>query len=159
MKLIFLDIDGVLNTERFCKIQVKQKLADFYTARFNFDPICMKNLKKLVDITNAYIIISSSWRINEDSEDYMHLIANMKLYKIYDRVISSTPIINGGTRADEILSWLQGTEGISSYVIIDDEASAVNDSNSGRLALCSEYNGFTSDIMEKAVNILNMEER
>ncbi len=49
MKVIFLDIDGVLKD-------------DHYDAEFQDE--CFERLKRIVDATSAIIILTSSWRIN-----------------------------------------------------------------------------------------------
>ena len=55
INVIFLDIDGVLNTPRFQMIQVKNCECDLYESQFNFDPICMNNLKRFLLLTCLYI--------------------------------------------------------------------------------------------------------
>lgn len=62
-RYIFLDIDGVLNTERHAKYQVEQ-LGISWTIDQYFDPISMRLLAEIVNKTNAYLIISSTWRTN-----------------------------------------------------------------------------------------------
>lgn len=54
MKLIFLDIDGVLNYEGY------ERLTRSGT-RF-VDPILIKRLKKIIDCTGAKVVLSSTWR-------------------------------------------------------------------------------------------------
>lgn len=154
MNIIFLDIDGVLNTERFIKYQIEHHECDSYEADFNFDPICMKNLKELIDKTNSYIVISSSWRtsvklINEISN-------NLKLYNINDRFFSSTPILNNKTRGEEIKYWLDCFSDITiNYVILDDENDV--DNLADKLVLCDQYYGFTKKELNKALEILGGE--
>lgn len=49
MKVIFLDIDGVLNTDRYLKILKKQNGGvSYYGMEFNFDPRAMRNLKEII---------------------------------------------------------------------------------------------------------------
>jgi len=54
MKIIFLDIDGVLN--------VIPQGRDKYGMIFH--PEFVENLKYIIEQTNAKIVISSSWRID-----------------------------------------------------------------------------------------------
>ena len=60
--LIFLDFDGVLNTENhFAKMTVEGvPTRDYYGPKF--DPKAVANLQKIIDATDAWIIVSSSWR-------------------------------------------------------------------------------------------------
>jgi hypothetical protein len=61
-KYIFLDFDGVLNTEYYQNLLCYQGLAiqDEYGALF--DPEATKQLKRIIDDTQAKIIIESSWK-------------------------------------------------------------------------------------------------
>ena len=53
MKIIFLDVDGVLN----CKSS-KSRCGGF----LGIDDSKVKLLKEIIDITGAKIVLSSSWR-------------------------------------------------------------------------------------------------
>ena len=57
MNAIFLDIDGVLQSPRYC-IAINQ--GGFYSA---FEPAAMGLLRNLVIEYKATIVVSSSWRI------------------------------------------------------------------------------------------------
>ena len=61
-KYIFLDFDGVLNTEYYQNLLSYQGLTiqDEYGALF--DPEATKQLKRIIDDTQAKIIIESSWK-------------------------------------------------------------------------------------------------
>lgn len=67
MKVIFLDIDGVLNHEEwYSKPEViamsKQPGFKGTEKEYHFDPDAWKWVKKLLDETGAKLVISSSWR-------------------------------------------------------------------------------------------------
>ena len=57
-KVIFLDIDGVLNTSRWHNQVESSKLQDEYG--YLFDPVAVANLAKIIEETGADIVISSS---------------------------------------------------------------------------------------------------
>ena len=60
MKIIFLDIDGVLCTAKsvgLLKTNIDGRLAK------QFDPDCVVRLNHITDATGAQIVISSSWRL------------------------------------------------------------------------------------------------
>lgn len=59
-KIIFLDIDGVLNTGWWYSQMDKNTSKDKYG--YAFDPNSVANLKKILDETGADIAISSSWK-------------------------------------------------------------------------------------------------
>lgn len=57
MKIIFLDIDGVLNSEVYYRIVDRSK-KDWS----RFDPKAVELIKKLLNEFSAKIVISSTWR-------------------------------------------------------------------------------------------------
>ena len=125
MRIIFLDVDGVLNTA-----STKERIPGIpYTG---IDPKRVENLKALVDqsseIDETVIVLSSSWRAgvdrygNQIPGHYTYLrecLAEQGL-SIYDE----TPFVDGGRkRGAEIRSWLYDHKdlGITGIVILDDE--------------------------------------
>lgn len=62
-KIIFLDIDGVLNTERQHDRCVNEGITPVDGFGYAFDPIAVANLKRIVEETGADIVISSSWKL------------------------------------------------------------------------------------------------
>lgn len=108
MKVIFLDIDGVLN--------VHMQKHDEYGAVFH--PQFVENLKTIIDKTGAKIVISSSWR--HDGLDRMK--AMWKDRNLPGEVIDITPYFNHySIRGLEIDKWNQEYKP-ENYVIIDDDS-------------------------------------
>lgn len=114
-KIIFLDIDGVLN--------VIPQGYDKYGAIFHnhFE----ENLRILINKTDAKIVISSTWRMSG-----LEVMQNMwKERKLAGEVIDITPCdrwmedyeIEGRDRGYEIQHWLDRNP-VKSYVIIDDDS-------------------------------------
>lgn len=66
MNLIFLDIDGVLNSHRKLKEVYNRTKKPHSLYNYPFDEICLSNLKLLVETTNSKIVITSSWRKDEE---------------------------------------------------------------------------------------------
>ena len=61
MKVIFLDIDGVLNTsEIFIEQSKNYKQKGIYNVEI--DEFRVEYLKQIIEKTNAKIVLSSSWR-------------------------------------------------------------------------------------------------
>lgn len=107
MKVIFLDVDGVLNHTN-SKSKVEDEKA--------------KLIKQIVDETNAKIVLSSDWRyyLNTDDEDVDLLIRMLSKYGM--EIMSSTPITKHGYRVAEIYQWIKEWQGepIEKFVILDD---------------------------------------
>ena len=116
-RIIFLDIDGVLNSVKYDRERTDKE--------GNIDETRMVLLKELVDSTNAEIVLSSSWRKHwsiDDSEcDNIGRELNSTFDK-YGMIISDkTPVLSALDRSVEIQTWLEKHLcEIQSFVIIDD---------------------------------------
>ena len=97
MKLIFLDIDGVLNS------QASEKRSPALS-RFNDnpDPTHIKWLNLIIQKTGAKIVISSTWRKSCGSLGIWRL---MDLQGFKGEIIGSTPD-TGDIRGEEIRCWM-----------------------------------------------------
>jgi len=117
MKVIFLDIDGVLNTKNTFK-----KRKDIYNEsgviipRIDFYRV--KFLKQIVDKTDAKIVISSTWRKYDNDMKELKEVFSLFDLEVYD----VTCIDISGKKGIEINDWLNKNE-VDSFVIIDDETS------------------------------------
>lgn len=74
MKVIFLDIDGVLATNKEfamnrTKFQTKHPEALEIRIPYPFNSGCVKILNEILEITNAIIVLSSDWRFHWDLKD------------------------------------------------------------------------------------------
>lgn len=162
INVIFLDIDGVLNTPRFQMIQINNFECDAYESQFNFDPICMKNLKELINKTDAYIVISSTWRYDSDPRYMSEIVNNLKLYGITDRIIGVTPDLSQQynsrlIRGHEIQQWIQDNKNkyiIDKFVIIDDDNDMFDLID--HLAECDYQYGFVDEVKEIALKIMEV---
>lgn len=123
MKVIFLDIDGVLNYEGYGRVTSTG-------ARF-VDPVLIKKLKKIIDCTGAKVVLSSTWRKGiydmregkndtTDARDVSELITELKKYGV--EIFAVTPMLGMVLRGDEIRAFLSEWRGeeIDKFVIIDD---------------------------------------
>ncbi len=175
MKVIFLDIDGVINV-------ISQGYDEYGSC---FHPHLVDNLKKIIDETGAKIVISSSWR-----KSGLKIMQEMWAFrKLPGEVIDVTPSLylqKGGSivfwndklsehptpkiygysvpRGCEIEYWLKGQDNVASYVIIDDDSDMLLSqlNNFVKTADNSDHEdcidigyGLTLKCSEKAINILN----
>ena len=151
--IIFLDIDGVLNTWRFQDYQVKHHECDDWDAQFNFDPICMKNLKELVEKTNSKIVVSSSWKKSDNGMKDIEL--NLRLYGLAKVLLGHTIRHPKDLRCFEISEWwYRNKDKYNQFIILDDEKHMR--CLSGRLIVCDENNGFTKETLSEALNKLGV---
>lgn len=109
MKILFLDIDGVLNSQQF--------LQEGGYCGLILDPSRMILLKEILDATNAKIVLTSSWREHWEDPIGTYLRKEFGKYdmEIYDR----TPILRL-SREVEIRTWLASQEDIETFVVLDD---------------------------------------
>jgi hypothetical protein len=121
MKVIFLDIDGVMITRNSVKYQYLHHPED---ENIRFSRRAVKNLNFLINETGAKIVISSTWRLLYTIEE---LDGKFKEQGIKGEIISATSIAQFSTEEDtprgqKIAEWLALNPGTQSYVIIDDDA-------------------------------------
>jgi hypothetical protein len=129
MNIIFLDIDETLNCISN-SIRCKQLGLAPYSFQ-GFNPISIGLLQELVSLSNAKIVLSSTWRLHyqSDEECISEFKNNMKEHYSWD----DFPIIGRtcghfkknitdkkwSIRGDEIKVWLDNNNW-TNYVIIDD---------------------------------------
>lgn len=110
MKVIFLDIDGVLNSDEY--IHKARKLG-FKGIEEEIDIEKVELLKKAVEETGARVVLSSSWRLTNNLSKVRDLFARYGIY------LDITPFIDN-KRGIEIKKWLQDNQGVEDFVILDD---------------------------------------
>ena len=159
-KIIFLDIDGVLNP----KWWDSDKQSDNYGCLF--DAKAVANLSKIVEETEAEIVISSSWKDMGLVElQNMWRERNMpgKIVDITPDYMSDEILLNPDlselnylyNRGCEIEGWLaQHRDDVSNYVIIDDMDDILPEQQSHFVQTDPEV-GITNDDVEKVVRLLN----
>lgn len=123
MKVIFLDIDGVLVTRNSIKYQYLN-FPDETNIRFSKKAV--KNLNKLIRLTGAKIVISSTWRLFHSLEKLQNIFEEQK---IKGKIISTTSVEKATIEEDiprgqKIADWLEQNPEVKQYVIIDDDIQA-----------------------------------
>lgn len=111
MKVIFLDVDGVLNCQSF----VLSNLKEIDQSKINL-------LKKLIEETEARVVITSSWKnIKADREKLKEALNDSKI-----EILGYTKKLfledgHVALRGTEIKEYLRENKNINSFVILDDE--------------------------------------
>lgn len=66
MKILFLDIDGVVNHQEFYERRANDEtIKSLPYPLCEFDPLVVNRINYILDETNSKLVISSSWRFNE----------------------------------------------------------------------------------------------
>lgn len=151
MKIIFLDIDGVLNTS-----ETKEPI----------DLNKVKHLSTIVKSTGAKIVLSSSWKILNDPNfpgyaEYLYLTECLASEGL--SIIDQTP---GPchNRPREIRQWLEQHPHVLSWVSLDDDFRPDQYTSEGldsdrliKTSYSGSYAGLCEDHIAWAIAILNDE--
>lgn len=156
MKILFLDIDGVVNTDRIARYRKNHGVEEMI-----FDEDAMKNLEHIVTSTECRIVISSTWRIHRDTMNplWIALVDNLRKYNLenflYDTTHFDDPVCFSKPRWLEIKEWLVQNRDIDSFVILDDEWDM--DELNSNFVRCSGAIGISRNNCKEAIAILNNE--
>jgi hypothetical protein len=184
MKIIFLDIDGVLNHEDWYTSGRAKKTYESTgqtdIKAYNFDPESWKWVQKLIDETDAKIVLSSSWRCY-DLASTIEEYKNTAFKPIIDNIVGVTPSTMSRVRGEEInrffdvvsgnitqnlpqaVEWLKNHpietlsktgDKIEQYVIFDDDTDVLDEQKSHFVHIDC-LNGITEKDYQKALSILN----
>lgn len=160
MNIIFLDIDGVICTAN--------------TKYLYFDLKAVGRLNKIISITDADIVVTSSWRANvtglEKLKDIFRI--NGAIYGTnpfavdaitvpIEKIIGMTPCgvrIKGTNhishdRSDEIKSWIRSNKFKGKYIVLDDEDHDLGDLED-HLIITDSLIGLSDLDVDKALQIL-----
>ncbi len=155
MKVIFLDIDGVLNSRAYDRKRNWNEKTDIDETRLPF-------IKEIVDATGAKIVLSSTWRqhwdkdINRCDEDGLYI--NKTFAKFGLSIFDKIPDLGiTALRRDEISKWMKEIkEVIDSFVIIDDYRYGWGDLSEHFVKTEPNFRlGIEREHVERAVEILN----
>lgn len=164
MKVIFLDIDGVLNNDR-----TKERFEGYVFV--SDDKILL--LKELIDQTGAKIVLSSTWRRGWFCKEHVSepTSADLQDIRLFEALVSKLKEFDielmdytedFGFRGEEIDLWLKQWRGepIESYVILDDMGGAEMRPHSRYLVQTGFWDGILPKHVQKAVKFFNkIEER
>jgi len=110
--VIFLDIDGVLNNP-----------GNFVEKKAIIDPLCVNRLNIIMSITNAKIVVSSSWRYMVyggamTTLGFGYLLSSHGIPKILDITPKDEEVAG---RGNQCLAWLSKHPEVTNHVAIDDD--------------------------------------
>lgn len=154
MKIIFLDIDGVLNNADDSDMHIHKGGTHFYS------PKCVSYLNRITDKTGAKIVVSSTWRLRASVEQ---LQVTLKEMGVTGQVIDKTCQLNhlGGYRGNEILKWVKDNKELlgadyheyKHYVILDDDTDMLLWQKDNFINT-DGYKGLSLEDVEGAIEIL-----
>lgn len=175
MKVLFLDIDGVLNSENWFAYRIYCVKNNMVNILMNFvdtddrnikhkltmlDDRAITNLNRIVEETGCKVVLSSSWRSSIESENiFTQNLLKLKgfKYEIYDvtpRLWFSDFSIR---RGEEIKFWLDKESEkheIESFVILDDDSDMLPEQMNNFIHVDGQV-GLTDRDVLTAIEILN----
>lgn len=137
MKIVFCDIDGVLNTYKG-------------NPGPHFSKPCIDNLKELLKNKDIKVVVSSAWR----------MLGLEKIKQIFEQNGINSDIIvditghEKGDRGIQIDAWLKRNGNPSDFVILDDDSDMKP--HMDKLVQTNSHIGLTSADIDKAKKILKI---
>lgn len=148
LKIIFLDVDGVMNNPRTLERIGEPKGTK--GGMLGMDPKLIAKIHEIIDRTKAKIVLSSTWRMGPWEEE-------MKQFGFRtEEIISVTGRDGDRIRGAEIDQWLESHKSlnIKKYAIIDDDSDMLK--KQMRMFFQTKWNtGITDKIKEKVIKFLN----
>lgn len=145
--VLFLDIDGVLNSVQYAMRLKKPGM-------LGIDPDTIPHLQRIVDKTGCNIVISSTWRITHRLPEIRGLLVKAGMRSpcpVRDRTPGG-----GGFRGNQIAEWLENTGFDGRYVCLDDDSDFLP---SQPLVQTDNQIGLTAEHADRCIAILNGIER
>lgn len=134
MKVLFLDIDGVLNsrsTSNFKELYPLDQYKAFLIGRIQLQ-------------TGCEVVLSSSWRNHPEG------VENVSQRVV--RLLDKTPWLDG-CRGDEIEAWLEAHPYVEKYAILDDDSDMLDHQMPNFFKTTFEE-GLTDEIAEAVIKHL-----
>ncbi len=136
MKILFLDVDGVLNNYKTGGL-------------FTISKSKLRLLSYIVNNTNCEIVLSSTWRLNVMGE--LDVLKKRLWYRKLT-IKDVTPRFNS-IRGEEIQYWLKHNEGVTSWCILDDSDDMLDDQRLN-FVHTNGLIGMTKEDADKVIEIL-----
>ena len=134
MRVLFTDIDGVLNPH--------------WRTKWSKPAISIYN--QLCEQFDLKIVITSTWRLNHTKEQLNTIFKQQGInFEIYD----FTPHIDQADRGIEIKEWLKNNA-VDNFVIIDDKTSDI-EPHINNVVKCRSWIGLSQDEYKEIEIILN----
>ena len=144
---VFLDVDGVLNTE-----------ADWARKVYSLDSKCVDSFCKLLNsLHEPKVVLSSTWRngIARDGTTAVHIDDLIKALKPSGiKSLDKTGVAPDGSRTKEIEHYLR-RHSEDSYIILDDDPELFEQrENTLHLYLTSSKTGLTDTDVKRILKLL-----
>ena len=156
MKVLFLDIDGVLNSEVFIRQRPDDQDNDAWVNML--DSVAIERLNSiLVTLPEVEVVLSSSWR--SSGKDEIQQALKEKGFR--GTLLDVTPDLSKKVgflwtnehRGAEIDAWLKGRDDVDKFAILDDDSDM--SPHMDRLVLTSWEFGLKREHVEEIIKMLS----
>lgn len=113
-RLLFLDIDGVLNSTAFA---LRERTPGVMGIDTNTIPL----LHSILERADCDIVLSSTWRYIYGLQETVQMMVHAG-FKYPEAVVARTPLIRGVSRGAEVHQWRTLQPHTGPYVCLDDDA-------------------------------------
>jgi hypothetical protein len=160
MKVLFLDIDGVIVTNHHLSgLERNMQPWRDEAGYAHFCPRCLAHVEELVARTGASVVLSSTWRFFlEDLDGVRRFFRSRNIaFEIHD----VTPLVDyypgkpsrNADRGREIAAWLEAHPEATRYCILDDDPRILPEQRPYWVRTTFHY-GFTRAKLDAALRIL-----
>ena len=153
MKALFLDIDGVLNSDAYDRVRDWNILS-------NIDETRLPLLKKIIDQTGAEIVLTSSWRNHWDNDPSKRDESGVYIQTLFEKyglnIFGKTEDFGQVTlRGQEIKAWIE-LHDVATFAILDDYAFGWEDLTQYVVKTNPRFgHGLEEQHVKKVVELLN----
>ena len=171
-KIIFLDFDGVLNSDSYMHELREKKLPVSDGFGPLFDPNAVNNLERILNaVPEARIVVISSWKdihglsgLREmwRERDLPGAVYSVTLSLMHDRLLFedlSDPDdfdrAEGDSKTREVMSWLASNELLDAPFVIVDDSPGFPPSIQANLVRIDPFHGLMNFDADKAIHILD----
>lgn len=145
-KVIFLDVDGVLNSQRSLMANGRWPNVGNKRSWHHMDHLAVSLVRGLSEAAKAPIVMSSAWRVGDNWEKF----AEVFKLNIIDKTGSES-----GIRGNQIKAWLDAHPQVKNYIILDDSSDMLSE-QIGHFVMVDPEDGLRVKDMDIACKILGI---
>lgn len=152
MRVLFLDVDGVLNN---------QTTEERFNGYIGINPVLAKRVQRIVKDTGCKVVLSSYWRLDEANREHVKQeavefidVTPSFTKKLEQPIFARNRWWDYPLRGSEVQHWLKAHPEVTRYAILDDDGDFYDEQP---LFQTTFVTGITEEIATKVTEYLNDE--